>query len=135
MMDIGIEEEQAFVMRGYLRNGSLRSHLKKLSPRGLELGEALSIVAQVGEALLYAHEHNIVHGQVKPENILLDANGQAILTDFSLVDRKDAIIRDQASEEYASFSLAPSQFQAFSDTGRLYYALVFLAKQLIPDHV
>ncbi len=135
IMDIGIAEEQPFVMRGYLPNGSLRSHLKKLSPRGLELGEALSIVAQVGEALLYAHEHNIVHGQVKPENILLDANGQAILTDFSLVDRKDAIIRDQASEEYAFCYMAPEQFAGVCDSRSDQYALGCLAYELITGQV
>ena len=52
-------------------------------------------MSQVGQALVYAHEHHIVHGNIKPENILLDANGQAVLTDFALVERKDAIIRDQ----------------------------------------
>ena len=39
-------------------------------------------MSQVGQALAYAHEHNIVHGNIKPENILLDARGQVVLTDF-----------------------------------------------------
>ena len=58
------------------------SYLKQISPDRLELKDALTIVSQVGQALAYAHEHHIVHGNIKPENILLDDNGQAVLTDF-----------------------------------------------------
>src|SRR5690242_3818423 len=79
ILDVGIEEEQPFVVREYLSNDSLRKCLKQLSPDRLPLREALNIVSQVGEALAYAHQHNIVHGNIKPENIFLDANGQAFL--------------------------------------------------------
>src|SRR5947209_12978585 len=51
ILDIGIEEEQPFIVRKYLPNSSLRSHLKQLFPHGLELRDALTIVSQVGEAL------------------------------------------------------------------------------------
>ena len=115
ILDIGIEEEQPFVVREYLANGSLRSRLKQISPRRLELRDALTIVSQVGEALAYAHEHNVLHGNLKPENILFDATGHIFLTDFYLVSRKDAIIRDQTSGEYAFCYLAPEQFAGMCD--------------------
>jgi serine/threonine protein kinase len=90
ILDMGIEEEQAFVVQQYLPNESLRSHLKKLSPHGLELRDALTLISQVGEALAYAHQHHIVHGKIKPENILFESNGQAVLTDFKLsCDQED----------------------------------------------
>src|SRR5437899_604018 len=87
ILDLGIEEEQPFVVREYLPNRSLRSYLKKISPDRLGLRDALSIVSQIGQALVYAHEHHIVHGNVKPENIFLDGNCQAVLTDFALMSR------------------------------------------------
>ena len=93
------------------------------------------IVSQVGEALAYAHEHNIVHGNIKPENILFDANGQAVLTDFSLVSRKDAIIRDQTAEEYAFCYLAPEQFAGTCDARSDQYALGCLTYELITGRV
>ena len=135
ILDMGIEQEQPFVVREYWPNGSLRSRLKKLSPGHMELGEALTIVSQVGQALVYAHERNIVHGTIKPENILLNADGQALLTDFSLFGRKDAIMRDQTSQEYAFCYLAPEQFAGTCDARSDQYALGCLAYELITGRV
>ncbi len=123
ILDIEVEQEQPFIMRNYLPNGSLRSHLKELSPQRLKLHDALKIVLQVGEALAYAHTHNIPHGNVKPENILFDAHGQALLTDFTLVSSADAMLRDQISEEYAFCYMAPEQFAGTYDARSDQYAL------------
>lgn len=131
ILDIGVEEEQPFVVREYLPNGSLRSRLKQLSPDHLELREALTIVLQVGLALTYAHEHHVLHGNIKPENILFKANGQAVLTDFSLVSRKDDSIRDQSTEEYAFCYMAPEQLAGTCDARSDQYALGCLAYELI----
>ena len=133
--DMGIEEEQPFVVREYLPNGSLRKWLKQLSPDRLPLRDALNIILQVGEALVSAHQQNIVHGNIKPENIFLDGNGQALVTDFNLVSRKDACIRDQTSEEYAFCYLAPEQFAGLTDARSDQYALGCLAYELITGRV
>jgi serine/threonine protein kinase len=128
---MGIEKEQPFVVREYLPNESLRVRLKKLFPDRLKLGDALTIVLQVGEALAYAHEYDIVHGGVKPENILFDASGQVVLTDFSLVSEMDAIIRDQVAQEYGFCYLAPEQFEGIYDARSDQYALGCMAYELI----
>ncbi len=133
--EMEIEEEQPFVVREYLPDGSLRRWLKQLSPDRLPLRDALSILLQVGEALVYAHQQNIVHGAIKPENIFLDGNGQVLVTDFNLVSRKDACIRDQASEEYAFCYLAPEQFAGLTDARSDQYALGCLAYELITGRV
>jgi serine/threonine protein kinase len=135
ILDMGIEDEQPFVVREYLPHGSLRSRMKQIAPDRLELADALTILLQVGQALAYAHERDIVHSNIKPENILFDANGQAILADFYLVSRKDALMRDQTSEEYAFCYLAPEQFVGISDAKSDQYALGCLAYELITGRV
>jgi serine/threonine protein kinase len=135
ILDMAIDDEQPFVVREYLPHESLRSRLMALSPDRLPLRDALMIVSQVGQALAYAHKHYILHGNIKPENIFLDAHGEALLTDFSLVSRTDAILRDQTTEEYAFCYLAPEQFAGTSDARSDQYALGCLAYELISGQV
>lgn len=52
--------------------------------RAITPREALEIVSQVCEALQFAHDKGVVHRDIKPGNVLLDAQGQVKITDFGL---------------------------------------------------
>ena len=65
----------------YVEGESLAQRLARLGP--LSFDEAIRIIAEVGDALQYAHEHGIVHRDVKPANILL-SGGHARVTDFGI---------------------------------------------------
>ena len=95
--DFGNSEAGLFIAMEYVGGGSLRNHLKRLQTmqKYLPLPQSLQIVAQIADALDYAHRRGIVHRDIKPGNVLLkrlsrpDAPGEqpfrAMLTDFGLV--------------------------------------------------
>ena len=70
-----------FVMK-FLRGGALS---ELLAERGsLTPNQIRQVLVQTGGALGYAHQHGIVHRDIKPDNIMFDELGQAVLTDFGI---------------------------------------------------
>src|SRR5437660_8486848 len=56
-----------------------------LAARGsLPPGETRQVLVQVARALAYAHKSGIVHRDIKPDNIMFDEHGQAVVTDFGI---------------------------------------------------
>jgi serine/threonine protein kinase/uncharacterized protein YjdB len=70
-----------FVMQ-YVEGRSLEQVLQQA--RRLPLAMIRSILYQVGSALAYAHRARVVHRDVKPANILIDQDGNAVVTDFGI---------------------------------------------------
>ncbi|MBI3272963.1 MAG: serine/threonine protein kinase, partial [Planctomycetes bacterium] len=70
-----------YIVMELVDGASLRARIKD---RSLSTEEALRVVYQICEALEYAHEKGVLHRDVKPENILLDARGQVRIGDFGL---------------------------------------------------
>ena len=66
----------------YVADESLRARLRRDGP--LAVDDALRILREVAAALDYAHRHGVVHRDVKPENILLDEDGHALVADFGI---------------------------------------------------
>ncbi len=79
------EDGSCYVVSKYIDGGSLA----EVPPRGLSAQEAASIVAAVAEALHHAHQHKLVHRDVKPANILRDRAGTPYLADFGIALRPE----------------------------------------------
>ena len=79
-------EGQPFLAFEYLPGGTLRSELKRIYADGgiLPPDQGFRWIVQVGRALAHAHNHGIVHRDVKSENILLTEDGSLKLTDFGV---------------------------------------------------
>jgi len=82
ILDFGFEEDIPFLVMAYAPHGTVRT----LHPRGTLLSpqRAAFYAKQIAQALQYAHDHKVVHRDVKPENMLLDANNRVILSDFGI---------------------------------------------------
>ncbi len=82
LLDFVLENSTPVLIMDYAPKGSLRQQY----PPGTQmpLTTVVDFVAQIAAALQYAHNHNVIHRDVKPENILLDADSRLLLSDFGL---------------------------------------------------
>ena len=81
LFDSGVADGRLFYVMPFVPGESLRSRLVR--DRRLTLEEAAAIAADVADALAFAHAGNVVHRDVKPENVLL-VGGRALLADFGI---------------------------------------------------
>jgi serine/threonine-protein kinase len=84
LLDYGIEKGVPYSVTSYIAGGSLRDLINHTFPLRLTPQRVMQIIVHVGQALHYVHEHHIVHGNMKPENILFDEHDNALLSDFQL---------------------------------------------------
>lgn len=83
LYSFGQAEDTLFYIMGFVEGESLEDRLRR-SGR-LSASESRRILAELADALEYAHSNGVVHRDIKPDNILIDgASGRAILTDFGI---------------------------------------------------
>jgi len=87
LIDRGSTEDEEYLVFEYVEGRSLKDLIREGGP--LEPRDAVHITGQVAEGLAQAHRAGIVHRDVKPQNILLDAEGRAKLTDFGIATGAD----------------------------------------------
>ena len=86
-----------------------RSLAEQLTEQPIALDRAVEIVAELAEALAYAHTQGVIHRDVKPANIRVDNHGAVYLMDFGIAYRPDSGEVTSASwhdPRYASLSRA-----------------------------
>jgi len=81
-LDYGETDDAVYIVLPFIAGGCLADDLAKT--RTIHPPRAARIAAQVATALDYATRQGIVHRDVKPDNVLFDADGNAILTDFGI---------------------------------------------------
>jgi len=78
--DFGQEGELGYIVMRYVEGGTL----KEMLGQPLALNQVVDIIAQIGDALDYAHQQGIIHRDIKPTNVLMDRGRWAFLSDFGL---------------------------------------------------
>ena len=115
----GQSDERLYWVMRYLSTGSLRTR-SRAAPEQIDRW-----VAQIASALDYAHQHSLIHGNLKPSNVLLDHAGNAFVCDFGV-----AQIVGPSSDAYP----LPEQRREFTpDVRSDVYALGALTYELVTN--
>jgi hypothetical protein len=123
VLDFGVENFVPFLVMDYAPNGTLRERM----PRGKKVAPVvfLPYVQQVAQALQYGHDRKLIHRDVKPENMLLDADEQVRLSDFGIaVTAQSSVSQQTDSAVIGTISyMAPEQLQGKPRPASDQYAL------------
>lgn len=93
IFDVGRSGDIAYIAMEFLQGRELRDILN--DEQLLPVDQVTEIVAQVAQGLAYAHEHGIIHRDVKPSNIMVGRDGHVKITDFGIARMASASVRTQ----------------------------------------
>jgi serine/threonine protein kinase len=110
-LDFGIEGSEPYLVMEFVEGESLEERVARTGP--MPEAEAVRLITQAAAALGRAHSRGLVHRNVKPDSILITADGQAKLTDLCLIKEVETngdLTRDGTSLGTPNF-MAPEQFR------------------------
>ena len=123
--DFGVENDIPFLVMDYAPNGTLRQR----HPHGtrLPLVTVVPYVRQLANALQYAHDKNVIHRDVKPENMLLGQGNDILLSDFGIALMTQSSRYQNVLEMVGTVSyMAPEQIQGKPRPASDQYALAVI---------
>jgi serine/threonine-protein kinase len=101
-----------YIAMAYLQGRSL----KELIDAGLPPIDAVRYVRQILEGARFAHRHGVIHRDLKPQNVIIDAEGKATVTDFGIARAGVSEITQTGSVMGTAHYLSPEQAQGFEVT-------------------
>ncbi len=123
LLDIGISRDDLpFLVMEYAPQGTLRDR----HPKGerLALSTIISYVEQLASALQYAHDHRVIHRDVKPENMLVRADRTLMVTDFGIAKLlEQSMLLSVQTQAGTPVYMAPEQHRGYPSFASDQYAL------------
>lgn len=122
VFDVGFDQTIPYLVMDYVPNGTLREHYHRGSCLPLEI--IVQHVNQIAAALQYAHDKNIIHCDVKPENLLLKGNNDIALSDFGIAQIFQSTLSQTTQNPSGTPAyMAPEQFRGKPRPASDQYAL------------
>jgi beta-lactam-binding protein with PASTA domain/predicted Ser/Thr protein kinase len=112
VFDRGQDGDVNYIAMRYVKGPTL----KELIDRGLTPEQAVPLVRQVLEAARFAHRNGIVHRDLKPQNVIVDEEGKAVVTDFGIARAGVSEITQTGSVMGTPHYLSPEQAQGHDVT-------------------
>ena len=129
----GLHEVQDFhfLLEGYINGPTLKDVLRRGGGQALPVPEALAYLKAVCAALGYAHAKGVVHCDIKPANVMIDAGGSIYLTDFGIARHSDSTTTTMGGAGTPAY-MAPEQVrgEAVSPATDIYALGVMLFEML-----
>lgn len=82
VLDVGTDHGLPYMVMEYVDGPNLEEYIQKKSP--LDLHEVIRIMDQILSAMTLAHKHNVIHRDLKPQNVLMDKKGNIKIADFGI---------------------------------------------------
>lgn len=131
LLDVGFYNNVPYLVSEYAPQGSLQDRLDRRGPKPMSVQKMLAILSQVGQALQFAHDQNVIHRDIKPDNILFNAKGEALLADFGIATTLTTKISVKQTAVVGTFAyMAPERFQGVVSKEGDQYALGCVAYEL-----
>lgn len=106
--DVGEEENILYMAMEYVDGMTLKEYIQAYGP--IEVEQSLEIMKQLSSAIAHAHANDIVHRDIKPQNILMDTYGNVKVTDFGIAVALSATALTQTNSVLGSVHyLSPEQ--------------------------
>ncbi|WP_010301649.1 Stk1 family PASTA domain-containing Ser/Thr kinase [Kurthia senegalensis] len=80
--DVGEEEDMHYLVMEYIKGQTLKQYIQQYAP--VSPTRAVSIMLELTSAIAHAHQNQIIHRDIKPQNILMDEEGNVKITDFGI---------------------------------------------------
>ena len=131
VFDFGLQDDVTYIAMELADGGTLAARIGQPMP----VMKAIQVLKPAAQAIDYAHEAKVIHRDVKPANLLFDANGRLFLSDFGLALMRDARSSTWGQMVGTPWYMAPEQFRTRAEPASDVYSLAVTLFQLLTGRV
>ncbi len=132
IIEEAVDADPPYFVLEFCGGGDLRAAMLDAPGERLPPGRVIELITSVLEGMAFAHEEGIVHGDLKPENVLLDGEGRPKIADLGLsrAQRRKKLLLDARVREGDDAPIEPSLATGADGAGRLRGTFDYVAPEV-----